>query len=210
MSLFIDSRIYNTKVKNKMGYAINVDWSNQYEEGWENLGKSAIEENCKHKTQDKDTDKTNRETNMRYSNWCEECGHCEDSAEPMMNYAYPLDIEPSEEAIIEIVNKTNCTVMEKDGEYFLALCGGGMDLSQDIALAYIIAQRWIPLELALEVSTQDGLSMYGKEFRKIMRGCKESLNKDISHAKARVKRINDSIKCSLKTSREKKANNEGE
>jgi hypothetical protein len=45
--------------------------------------------------------------------------------------------------------------MKKDTEeYFLALTGGGMDFSQNIALAYIIAQGWIPIALAYEVFTQ--------------------------------------------------------
>ncbi len=57
-------------------------------------------------------------------------------------------------------------VMKKDTEeYFLALTGGGMDLSQDIALAYIIAQGWIPTALAYEVSTQPELSVSGDDSR---------------------------------------------
>jgi hypothetical protein len=85
---------------------------------------------------------------------------------PVLLYAYPLDLEPAREKIIGVCRRTNCTVvMRKDTEeYFLALTGGGMELSQDIALAYIIAQGWIPTALAYEVSAQPGLSVSGKDW----------------------------------------------
>jgi hypothetical protein len=116
-----------------------------------------------------------------------------------MNYAYPLEITPDDEKIIEVCKRTNCTVMYKNDEdaYYLALCGGGMNLSQDIALAYNILERWIPLELALSVSTQDGLSQGGKDFRQVMRACKESIKKDMDNGKERIKKIKEAIKESL-------------
>lgn len=61
-----------------------------------------------------------------------------------------------------------CTVLEQlggdgegTGEFFLALCDGGMDLSQDVALAYLLARQSIPDVLAVHVSTQAGLSKTG-------------------------------------------------
>lgn len=147
-----------------MGYSIDVDWSEDYEK-WENHGRNVLTQSCTHKTKE-----SGDSTNTEYSGWCEECEISEDSAEPMMNYAYPLEFEITDEAkILEIVKKTNCTVMEntKTGEYFLALCGGGMDLSQDIALAYIIAQRWLPTDLLQSVCSQKGLSQGGENFERI-------------------------------------------
>ncbi|MGD2084562.1 MAG: hypothetical protein PVH61_00110 [Candidatus Aminicenantes bacterium] len=96
---------------------------------------------------------------------------------PVMLYAYPLDSEPEREKIIEVCRRTNCTVvMKKDTEeYFLALTGGGMDLSQDMALAYIIAQGWIPTALAYAVSTQPELSVSGKDWLKVAERCKKEL-----------------------------------
>lgn len=176
-------------------FSISVDWENYMEKGWENRGRSLIADACNHK------DKSGGEdNNIQYGGYCDKCGISEDSCEPMMNYAYPLETTPDDDKIIEVCKKTNCTVMYKEDEdaYYLVLCGGGMDLSQDIALAYNILERWIPLELALSTSTQDGLSVGGKEFRRVMRACKESLRKDIGNARSQVKRINETIKESLK------------
>jgi len=143
-------------------FSISVDWSDYYSKGWENVGRSILEESCTHKTQDKSEEP---ETNVRYSGYCSECDISEDDAEPMMNYAYPLTTEPSEEDILKVVKNTCLTVMEKEGEYFLALCGGGMDLSQQIALAYVLIENWIPEDLISEVSTQKGLSVGGENWK---------------------------------------------
>lgn len=174
-------------------FSINVDWTEQYE-NWDNIGRSLIEQQCNHKE------------GMQYNGACEKCGFCEDSAIPMMNYAYPLEITPEDDKVLQVVKETNCTVLYNrcEDRYYLALCGGGMDLSQDIALAYNILEKWIPLELALRVSTQDGLSTYGKTFRKVMRACKDSLESDILASKRQLKKIKESIKTSLQKEREKK------
>ena len=151
-----------------MGFSINFDWSEELNgenfDKWENLGRQFAEESCTHKTQDNGSDK---ETNMRYSGWCEECGYYEDSCKPMMNYAYPLEIEPNEEAIRKTIENTNSTVMYNNhtNEHFLVLCGGGMNLSQDIALAYIYCQKWIPEELLNNVCNQKGLSVGGENWK---------------------------------------------
>lgn len=176
-------------------FSVYVNWENYYEKGWENVGRSLIEENCQHKCESKFSD----ENNMRYSGCCEKCEFSEDSCQPMMNYAYPLETKPDDENIIKVCRETNCTVMynENDDTFYLALCGGGMNLSQDIAFAYFILEKWIPLDLALNVSTQPDLSMYGLNFRKTMRACKESLKKDIRNAKYQIKRIDESIKKSI-------------
>ena len=120
-----------------MTISINVDWSEQ-DEKWENTGRNLMESNCEH------------EDGVRHSGYCEKCDINEDSCYPMMNYAYPLETTPDNKKVIEVCRETNCTVMYNDEEdsYYLALTGGGMDLSQDIALAYNILETWIPLELA--------------------------------------------------------------
>jgi len=144
-----------------MVFAINIDWSEELGSGkWTNRGRYALEQNCKHRK---------GKSQIEYSGYCDKCDVHEDSAEPMMNYMYPLEFGPDEDKILEIVQKTNCTVMENEetGEFFLALCGGGMDLSQDIALAYIIAEKWIPTEMLGVISSQENLSQSGKEFRRI-------------------------------------------
>jgi len=119
-----------------------------------------------------------------------------DEQVPMMLYAYPLDSCPSDEKIVRICEETNCTVVEDNqtGGFFLALTGGGMDLSQDIAMAYIIAQGHIPAALAANVSTQEGLSQYGKNWLKVMRYCKNSLLDNAMYYKNCAKTISEAVK----------------
>ncbi len=146
-----------------MGFSIDVDWSNYMEDGWENEGCRVLRNSCNHKQ-------------LEEENWCEECDISEDSCEPMMNYAYPLETTPNEEDILKVVKNTCLTVMEKDGSYFLALCGGGMDLSQDIALGYVLIKNWIPENLIGEISKQKGLSVGGEDWKLLRSKVIEQLN----------------------------------
>ena len=126
---------------------------------------------------------------MRYSDWCAECGHSEEAGVLMMNAICPLKLEPNKEAIKKVVNETNCTVMEntETDEYFLVLTGGGMNLSQDIAYAYFLLEKWIPFELCLEVCSQKGLSVGGKEFDVMAQAVIESLQNSVGYANRRIK-----------------------
>ena len=156
-----------------MSIGISVDWSEvSWCEDWENHGRSVISEACTHKSKE-----SGNETLMRYQGYCDKCGFNESSGEPMMNFAYPLETTPSDEYILQILKRTNCTVVENlnSGAYFLALTGGGMDLSQDIALAYHIVEEWIPYELCESVCTQKDLSVSGKDFKILKKAVLESL-----------------------------------
>jgi hypothetical protein len=119
---------------------------------------------------------------------------------PVMLYAYPLWDCPSDEQIIEIHDKTSLTVVEHNdtGEYYLALCGGGMNLSQDIGMAYLIAEHYIPHALIREISTQPNLSQRGKNFRKLMRECVKMLKSEIRESTSLCKTMNAAIQESLK------------
>lgn len=170
-------------------YSIDVDdWQN---EKWNQLGRSIIEESCTHKTEE-----SGDETSMRYAGYCEECEFHEDSGYPMMNYAYPLPFCPDNEKILEILKRTNLTVVENQDteEYFLALTGGGMDLSQDIALAYLIAQNRIPHPLAQGVNKQPCLSVGKKDFLFIAREIKKQLKFNIQYDKENIKEWSRAIK----------------
>jgi hypothetical protein len=176
-----------------------IDWHDefrQHPDRWLNHGRQVAEDRCRHKTQDKDGNKDNRETNMRYSGYCEECDFSEDDCRPMMNYGYPLYYLPDEDKILNIVKNTCLTVMENQdtGEHFLVLCGGGMDLSQSIAYAYLLAGQRIPDELVFEVCTQPCLSVRKKEYFQIMRACRSELSDIRRRALQRVKQINDALK----------------
>ena len=133
-------------------------------------------------------------------------GISEDDYYPMMNYAYPLYDCPSEESIMKIQDKTSLTVVgdTETGDFFLALCGGGMDLSQDIAMAYILAGERVPYELALEVSRQPNLSQHGKDFRKVMEECKRSMSDASEGAKGVIISIDKAIKESLEIDKKRK------
>ena len=159
--------------------SITIDWSEEYKndyEKWENLGRNIIKDNCKHKTQDKSEDK---ETNMIYSGYCEECGFSEDSCYPMMNYGHILITKPKNEDILKVVQNTNCTVMYDtiNDLYYIALTGGGMDLSQDIALSYVWLENWIPEDLIKNVCKQKGFSI-GKEHFEILKSAIMEQSKD--------------------------------
>lgn len=104
---------------------------------------------------------------------------------PMMNYAYPLETHPSDDEIRQVHKHTNCTVVyDNDSDkYYLALCAGGMDLSQDIARAYQIVENWIPMDLLFAVSTQPDLSMHGTQWLKMARQIRKQIKIDIGHFK---------------------------
>lgn len=171
-----------------------IDWHEefrQHPDRWLNHGRRVAEQGCKHYSQDNGS----RETNMLYSGWCEECGFSEDSCEPMMNYGYPLYGVPDEDKILQVVQKTCLTVMENDetGECFLVLCGGGMDLSQSIAHAYLLAGQSIPDKLAYKVSTQPCLSVGKPEYIQVMRECRRELKEVCRRASLRVEAIDDAL-----------------
>ncbi|HBG60700.1 MAG: hypothetical protein A2Y10_13130 [Planctomycetes bacterium GWF2_41_51] len=184
-----------------MNIAHFIDWYDEFKESpdkWINHGRQIAEDSCRHKTQDNDSNEANRETNMRYSGYCEQCGFSEDDCDPIINYSYPLYGLPDDEKILRVVKETCLTVMENQdtGEVFLALCGGGMDLSQSIAYAYILAGQRIPDEMALGVCTQPCLSLGIKEYKQTMAQCKENLADMRRRGLEKIKRIQAALdKC---------------
>ena len=166
-----------------MVYSINVDWSNSLEDGWENLGRQILVDSCEHKTQEG----CGENTNMEYSGYCEECKISESDSQPMMNYAYPLETTPNTEDILKVVKKTCLTVMEKEGNYYLVLCGGGMDLSQQIGLAFILIEKWLPIDLLKVVSTQKGLSVYGEDWILLRKSIIEQLKMEEGKLSQKIK-----------------------
>ncbi len=176
-----------------MVIAHNIDWHDEYKhnpEKWLNHGRRVAEYNCQHYTQDKDS-QDRKAANMLYSGWCRECDFYEDSCDPMMNYGYPLYGLPDDSKILKIIKETCLTVMENSDtqEYFLVLCGGGMDLSQSIAYAYLLAGQRIPDELVFQVCTQPCLSIGRKEYFQVMEACKEQLEDINQRALRRIKNI---------------------
>jgi hypothetical protein len=180
-------------------YAISVsDWN----EDWEYIGRDVMYSYYeKHpKEGEKEGYELDEEGKVRYLD------ELADHEQPMMLYAYPLEFDELEDdKIVKICRTTNCTVVRNvsSGTLFLALTGGGMNLSQDIALAYIIAQRWVPFALALVVSTQPNLSKYGKAYRRVMRGIIDSLRMNADQATRKVMEAKAGIKQSLEMEKTK-------
>ena len=171
-------------------YSIKIDWMEELKtEKWLNNGRIAIEKNCTHHKENEE------DTNMRYSGYCDQCEVSENTAHPMMNFIYPLEIEPSSDAILETVKKTNCTVMEntETGEHFLTLTGGGMDLSQDIALAYHICQNWIPFDLAVATATQKEFSLNKQDWQRMKDAVIASLKNEIVKAEEKIKSFKEEV-----------------
>ena len=104
---------------------------------------------------------------------------------PIYNYAYPLEFSNLEEnKIVRICEETNCTVVYNEGEdaLYLALCGCGMDMSQSIALAYMIAYSYgneeygrIPDHLLFDVYKSSPLSVGKEQFKHIQKALTKGL-----------------------------------
>lgn len=88
---------------------------------------------------------------------CPNCGGYleQPSCAPMMNYYYPLldyqgDRDPEEDQMLLYHSAANVVIVRiiNEGEaitYALALTGGGMDLSWDICLAYVLLGYYPPM-----------------------------------------------------------------
>lgn len=136
----------------------------------------------------------------------EYCDSCEDNSgyiAPMMNYIWKLDVNYNtfdSEKHVRLRKKVDewcgpIAVIEGtggsfDGDCYLALCGGGMDLSPYLALAYAIYNTWIPQELLASLRMDYCKILLGsntKKFKYLKRAVRASLKKDMYHAKAKLK-----------------------
>ncbi len=175
-----------------MAYAISQDMQEIYNnpDKWINHGRDILSASCKHHDENKNN------TNTEYSNYCEKCDISEDGAIPMMNFLYPLELKGfRDEEILKVVKETNCTILENTdtGEWFLVLCGGGMDLSQDIALSYQILETWIPQDLLREVCKQPLLSLGNKNYKSLARGIIKQLRMEADRNIEKCKEWKESL-----------------
>lgn len=188
-----------------MSLGINVDWSKNYNE---DTGEQIYDLSC-----------PNREHHEKYgTGWhteynCTEldgekieayqgCPTCEDDSgylEPMMNYVYPLDYDGmvTEEKRIKITTETSCILVENNetGEWVIALTGGGMDLSPQIAYAFFIAQKWLPLDLIRDLKSgwcKDSLSE--EKFKELWTVVKDQLKMEKSRFAEALKNWDRPIK----------------
>ena len=69
-----------------------------------------------------------------------------------------------------------------------------MDLSQDVALAYLIAENNIPSALAYNVCKQEGLSKSGKVWIRIMVGCIDALTMEAEASTRAASEMKEAVK----------------
>lgn len=91
---------------------------------------------------------------------------------PMMSYWYPVRIDDCEEAAKLIAHLPLCVVEFEDGDTGLALTGGGMDLSWEIAEAFIVLGYWPPVHFC-DLPKMGGRGKSQKD-RVIIFACEES------------------------------------
>ena len=169
--------------------SIYVDWGNCGSE-WEFVGASLMREDAERRKESGEEDVYPEEV--------------ESSNMPMMNYVYPLErcSELPPEKILEVCKETNCTVVynNNDDKYYLALTGCGMDLSQDIAYVYMIADGCIHWDMLNDVCIQPALSISMEKYKVLMTELKRQLKIKADNCQARIKEINEV----MKTIKEKK------
>lgn len=180
-----------------MGYSIYQDmqevWNNPEE--WINHGRDILLASCKHKK------------GVEGEGWCEKCDIGEEAATPMMNYIYPLELSDFEESkILKVVKETNCTILEKEstGQWFIALCGGGMDLSQDIGYSFVILETWLPSDLLREVCKQPLFSLGRKQYRILAKSVIKQCKMESDKNKIKAKEWGESLKALSDQERERK------
>jgi hypothetical protein len=160
-------------------YSISVDWSEEREDGkWEFKGADLMREFYENNPKEAKADGHDVERGkVKYID------EVMDAFYPMMNYAYPLATTPDDDKIIQVCRDTNLTVVynNDDDTHYLALTGGGMDLSQDIARAYQILETWIPVSLLTGVCTQPELSVHGQNWLDMANQIREQIKIEIGH-----------------------------
>jgi hypothetical protein len=102
--------------------------------------------------------------------------------EPVMNYAYPIDtrVEPEDaQAILYARGGAVCIIMLDDKPH-LALTGGGMDLTEDIAEAYMLLGELPPLHFChLPRMAED----WTPRKKWVLSGCHATISAVIAHCK---------------------------
>ncbi len=180
--------------------SIFVDWSKSSE--WEFVGANLMSreaedklKNCPHVNKD--------------SHYCQDCEVYPDDIYsencPMYNYAYPLECHSQdldENKIIRICQETACTVVyHPEHGYCLSLSGAGMDFSQSIAHAYMIAYALEGEELGcIDWDLLDDICIsapitVGKEiYLKILKELEKQYTITISNVRSRLNKIQEQLK----------------
>lgn len=178
-----------TKKGEKMSYCINYDFSSKLEsEDYTNMSLEALEddeadiiktyefeyfyEEHADLNEDEEDEEDEEERKMKL---LEEFRHSSayyemrDSLCPIMNFMHILQYTPTYEAISR-VNKyaRNCVIIyvEKLDTYGIALTGGGMDLSDNIELAYYLTDGESPIKCSQVMSLSGEAEKLLETYRK--------------------------------------------
>lgn len=159
--------------------SMHVDWASEYcNDTWEFVGRHVLEE----------------EKGLWSADNPE--GISEDDGYPIYNYAYPLFSDSIEnKLILRVCEETNCTIVcdTKDDSYYLALTGCGMDLSQDIALAYMIVDGCIDWDFLESVYISGPLSVSKSNYIKILKELERQFDVSIHNHKSRLNQVKEKL-----------------
>lgn len=118
-----------------------------------------------------------------------------DRWEPMMNYYYPLGKLDDPGAAQRVLDGLGpVVVVELDGEYVLALAGGGMDFSWEICQAHLALGFYPPLHFC-ELPRMSGRGDSDRDLA-ILAGCVESAEIAARWAQNTVKRLGEWLEVS--------------
>ena len=92
----------------------------------------------------------------------------EDFAVPIYNFIHKLDREPSDKDIITTFRDFGMVVINIEEDYYIALTGCGMDMSQLIGLAYLELDSWIPADFIGSINLQYGLNVDGEKWKRLV------------------------------------------
>lgn len=145
------------------------------------------------------------------------CEECESGyIYPVMNYVYRVYVNVSDETKKIAIDCGLFLFEWEDGETYMSLTGGGMDLSPNILLAYLRLTDHIPIEWAMEFRQDYRANLTKEQHREIAAACRKSaenaiytlqeklnaINLFIDHPdilKQRLKERNDAFNASLET-----------
>ena len=137
--------------------------------------------------------------------WCDDC--TDGRIEPMMNYAYPVNCELNNENAKKALD---CGLFlfqhPKDNEIYMSLTGGGMDLSQNILLAYLETTGYIPFEWATDFRQDYRSTISKKDHKRVAKACLLRLQIEKRVIKEKIKAVNLFLKKpkQLKEAQEKR------
>lgn len=109
---------------------------------------------------------------------------------PMMNYRYPVDLGDFDDlrmAAAAIVDLPLC-IVDIDGDHFLALTGGGMDLSWEICEAYVRLGCCPPVHFCADLPRMGGMKLNGRTGL-VLAAAERSIEVSGEWAEARSRRI---------------------